>query len=184
MEDNEIIELYFIRNENAISETAEKYGKLCHNIAFKILNNHQDAEECVNDAYWGAWQAIPPEKPDSFCAYIIKIVRNISIGKLRYRLAKKRNNEVVASLDELEEIIPNIDGFKTIEDREVGEWISAFLYREKEIIRNIFIRKYWFFDSVAELSSKFGYSESKIKTILFRTRNKLKGYLQERGVLI
>ncbi len=182
MEDYNIIDLYFKRDERAISETSEKYGKLCHNIASRIVGDHQAAEECVNDSYMALWQRIPPERPNSFCAFIVKIVRNISIRRLKYRLADKRNPEVLISLDELEEIIPDGESFKHIEDKELGSWISEFLYKEKEVTRNIFIRKYWYLDSVGDLSRKFGYSESKIKSILFRVRNKLKGYLEERGV--
>ncbi len=182
MEDYDIIELYFNRDENAIAQTQAKYGKLCHNIAEKIVGDEHEAEECVNDTYMGVWKAIPPERPSSLCAFVIKIVRNISIGRLKYRLAAKRNSDILLSLDELEEIIPDSDGFSQIEDRELGGFISEFLYNEKEDCRNIFIRKYWFMDSLAELSEKYGFSEGKIKSILFRTRNRLREFLEKKGV--
>ncbi len=182
MEDREIIELYFKRDEQAISQTAAKYGKLCHNIAQRIVGDKQDAEECVNDTYLGAWQAIPPKRPESLCAFVVRIARNLAIDRLKYRSAGKRNSDVLLSLDELEEIIPDAEGFSQIDDRELGKWISEFLYLEKEEVRRIFIRKYWYFDSISELAEKFGHSESKIKSILFRTRNRLKDHLAEKGI--
>ncbi len=184
MEDRDIIELYFRRDEQAVSHTAQKYGKLCYNIAFRILGDRLDAEECVNDAYLGAWQSIPPERPNSLCAFVVRIARNIAVTRLKYRTAAKRNPEALLSLDELEEIIPDTAGASAEEDRELGRLISEFLYREKEETRKIFIRKYWYFDSIAVLSEKFGHSESKIKSILFRTRSKLKRYLAEKGVQV
>ncbi len=184
MEDREIIELYFDRNEQAIVETERKYGRLCHKIAHRIIGNEQDAEECVNDVYLGVWQAIPPQRPSSLSAFVAKIARNLALGRLKYRTAAKRNPDVLLSLSELEEVIPDTSGFDEIEDREVGHWISEFLMAEDEEVRRIFIRKYWYFDSVADLAEKFGHSEAKIKSTLFRTRNKLRTYLAEKGVAI
>ncbi len=184
MEDNEIVELYFKRDENAIAQTQQKYGKLCHGIAKKIVGNESDAEECVNDTYYGIWQAIPPERPSNFCAFVAKVARNLSLVRLKYMSADKRNAEALLSLSELEEIIPDACAFEDIEDREVGGWINDFLYAEDEETRNIFIRKYWYFDSIDELSRRFGHSHSKIKSLLYRTRNKLKEYLTEKGVAL
>ncbi len=184
MEDCDIIELYFKRDEKALENTASKYGKLCHNISIRIVGEEHIAEECVNDVYLGAWQSIPPERPSSLPAFLIKIARNISIKRLKHKLAAKRNSNALVSLDELEEIIPDKDSFSVIENKELGQWISDFLYSESEEVRNIFIRKYWFFDSITDLCEKFGHSESKIKSVLFRTRNKLRAYLAERGVMV
>ncbi len=184
MEDLEIIDLYFDRDERAITKTAEKYGKLCYKIANRIIGDTHEADECVNDAYFGVWRAIPPERPISFKAFIAKITRNLAIGKLKHSMAAKRRTEAVISLSELEGIIPDSSGFEEIEDKEIGEWISEFLYREDEVTRNIFIRKYWFFDSVYEISERYGYTESKVKSILFRTRGKLREYLTEKGVAL
>ncbi len=184
MEDGAIIELYFERNERAITETEEKYGRLLTNIATRIVGDRHDAEECVNDAYLGVWNAIPPERPKSLTAFIAKIARNISISRLKYRLAAKRNYDLVLSLDELENVIPDTEAFYEMDDEKIGALISEFLYLEDEEARKLFIRKYWYFDSIAELSEKFGYSESKIKSVLFRTRNKLKEYLTEKGVAV
>ncbi len=184
MEDREIVDLYFARDEQAIAETARKYGKLCHKLAHRITGNEQDAEECVNDAYLGVWQAIPPHRPVSLAAFVAKVTHNLAVARLRYLMAAKRRPDALISLSELEEVIPDTASFDEIEDREVGQWISEFLYGEEEEVRHLFIRKYWYMDSIAELSEKFGYSESKIKSILFRTRNKLKAYLTEKGVAL
>ncbi len=184
MEDRAIIELYFSRDQRAISETSKKYGKLCHKIAKRITSDDHDAEECVNDTYFGVWNAIPPQRPENFVAFIAKIARNLAIGKLKYRMAAKRNSDSVVSLNELEEIIPDTSHFDEFEDREVGRWISDFLRKEDEIVRKIFIRKYWYFDSISELSFEYGFSETKVKSLLFRTRNKLREYLEERGVTV
>ncbi len=184
MEDHEIIELYFVRNEQAIVETQRKYGKLCHKLALRITGNEQDAEECVNDTYLGVWQAIPPARPVSLGAFTAKIAHNLAVIRLRYNKAAKRNSDVLVSLSELEEIIPADPAFESHEDGEVGRWISDFLYGESEEVRNIFLRKYWYFDPISAIAERFGYSESKIKSILFRTRNKLREYLSEKGVVL
>ncbi len=184
MEDREIIDLYFARDEQAIVETERRYGKLCHKLARRIIGNEQDAEECVNDVYLGVWQAIPPERPRSLAAFVARVTHNLSVARLRYRMAAKRNPDVLVSLSELEEIIPDPAAFEELEDRDVGQWISEFLYTEEEDVRHIFVRKYWYFDSITEIAETFGYSESKVKSILFRTRNKLKLYLTEKGVAL
>ncbi len=184
MQESDIIALYFERDERAIAETAEQYGKLCHRIAQNIVGDEHDAEECVNDTYLGVWNAIPPERPQSLLAFVARIARNISLSRLRHRTAARRNAETLLSLSELEEIVPGVSGFEEIEDREIGAWISDFLRGEKEEVRLLFVRKYWYFDSVSDLARQFGHSEAKIKSILFRTRNKLRVYLGERGISV
>ncbi len=184
MEDSRIVEMYFERNEQAIAETQKKYGRLCLNLAKRIIGDGYDAEECVNDVYLGVWQAIPPERPSSLSAFVTRITRNLAINRLKYRSAAKRRPDALLSLSELEEIIPNAELFERADDRELGKWISEFLRAEDEETRKIFIRKYWYFDSIAQLSEKFGYSESKLKSILFRTRKKLRVYLEKKGVTL
>ncbi len=179
MDDREIIKLYFDRNETAISETEKKYGRLCHKIASGIISDAQDINECLNDVSLSLWQAIPPESPNNLCAFVAKIARNTAITKLRYLTASKRNRNFEISLSELDEIIPDKTDYYNIEDKQLGRWISDFLYSIDETARNIFIRKYWFFDSVESLSRQFSCSETKIKSVLFRTRKKLKHYLSE-----
>ncbi len=184
MEDRELIALYVARDERAIAETATAYGRLCHRIAENILGDPHEAEECVNDTYLGLWQTIPPERPLCFRAFIAKIARNRAIGRLQYKTAARRRPAALLSLSELEEVLPDDGGFEEMEDREVGRMISDFLRGEREDVRNIFIRKYWFFDSIATLSEAYGYSGAKIKSLLFQTRKRLRAYLTEKGVAL
>lgn len=143
IDDKKIIELYFERNEQAIKETDIKYGKLCHKIAYNILNNLQDSEECVNDTYLGVWNKIPPTRPDNFKAYISKIVRSISIDKFRKQKAKKRSADMVMALDELADVLPDERYAPGRNDEEIGKSISIFLYKQKEEIRRVFLLKYF-----------------------------------------
>lgn len=184
MDDSEIIELYFGRNESAIRETDIKYGRLCHKIAYNILNNNEDSEECVNDTYMGVWNAIPPTRPTYFMAFVCRITRNLSLKRLEYIRREKRSQAVLVSLDELEEVLPDDRISPDMSDEELGKLISEFLRGEKEEIRNVFIRRYFFFDSVGEISKRFSFTESRVKNMLFRTRNKLKDYLTREGVEI
>ncbi len=182
MEDREIVELYFNRDQRAISETQIKYGRLCHKLINRIVCDELETEECVNDTYLGLWQAIPPQRPENFMAFVARIARNLAVMRLKYLKASKRNSDAIVSLSELEEIIPSADSFEAIEDGDVGRWINEFLHAEDEIPRKIFIRKYWYLDSVADIADSFGFSETKVKSMLFRTRNKLREHLTQKGV--
>lgn len=184
MDDLQIIELYFARNEQAIRETDVKYGKLCFGLANNILNNNEDSEECVNDTYLSVWNKIPPTRPNCFVAFICKIVRNLSMKKLDFRLAQKRNSNAVISFSELEEILPDNRINPNVSDEEIGHLISDFLEEEKEDARNAFIRRYWFFDSISDIAARYSFSESKVKSMLYHTRNKLREHLKEEGVEI
>ena len=184
MDDMRIIELYFKRDEQAIKETDTKYGKLCYSIAYNILKNHEDSEECVNDTYVGVWNAIPPTKPYNFMSFLCKIARNLSLKTLEFMKREKRSADVLVSLDELASILPDERIDPDISDEEIGKLISSFLRRQKEDARNVFIRRYYFFDSVEEIARRFGFTESKIKNMLFYTRKKLKDYLIKEGVEI
>lgn len=182
MDDLGIIELYFARNEQAIKETDKKYGRLCFTLAVNILGNDEDAEECVNDTYLSVWEKIPPTRPDNLMAYISKIARNLSLKRLHYNKALKRISGPTVSLAELEDVLPDSRIAPDISDEEIGRLISDFLLREKPYARNVFIRKYWFFDSVSDIAARYSFTESKVKNILYRTRNKLRAYLKEEGV--
>ena len=184
MEDTKIIELFFSRSEEAITETASKYGKLCLSISGNILGNNEDSEECVNDTYLALWNCIPPQRPSNLMAFISKIVRNLSLKKLDYNLAKKRDSSITHSLSELEEILPDKAISNKFSDEEIGRILSNFLKNEKADSRNVFIRKYWYFDSVEDISKRYKFSESKVKSMLFHTRNRLKKYLIKEGVRI
>ena len=179
MEDHEIVELYFSRDERAIKETDLKYGKLCHSIAYNILKNNEDSEECVNDTYIGVWNAIPPEKPNHFMAFVCKIARNLALKRLESSMRQKRSQATVISLSELEEILA-----ADVSNEEIGKAISAFLRKEKADIRKVFIRKYYFFDSISEIAERYGFTESKVKNMLYHTRNKLKEYFIKEGIEI
>lgn len=184
MEDAKIIELFFSRSEEAITETTLKYGKLCFSISGNILGNNEDSEECVNDTYLALWNCIPPQRPSNLMAFISKIVRNLSLKKLDYNLAKKRDSSITHSLSELEEILPDKAISNKFSDEEIGRILSNFLKNEKADSRNVFIRKYWYFDSVEDISKRYKFSESKVKSMLFHTRNRLKKYLIKEGIRI
>ena len=184
MNDLEIIELYFERDEKAIKETDTKYGKLCHSIANNILNNEQDSEECVNDTYIGVWNAIPPTRPNNFMSFVCKITRNLSLKRLEAMARQKRSAATVVSLDELAEVLPDENIANGVSDGDIAKTISDFLRNENEDVRNVFMRKYYFFDSIGDIAQRFGFTESKVKSMLFHTRNKLKEYLIKEGVEI
>lgn len=177
--DTEIIELYFERSEEAIRQTQIKYGALCFRIAFNVLGNQEDSEECVNDTYMKVWSNIPPDTPENFKAYICKIARNLSVSRFRYNTAKKRSPDVLISLSDAESEASCSDG---VSDEELGRLISEFLRSQSAEVRNVFIRKYWFYDSVEEIADKFSFSQSKVKSMLFHTRNRLKKYLSKEGI--
>lgn len=182
MNDLEIIELYFSRDEEAIKQTDIKYGKLCHSVAYNILNNNEDSEECVNDTYIGVWNAIPPTRPNNFMSFVCKITRNISLTRLEAMTRQKRSQAIIVSLDELAEILPDESIADGVSDEDIGTLISDFLQNEKEDIRNVFIRKYFFFDSIGDISRRYDFTESKVKNMLYHTRIKLKDFLIKEGI--
>lgn len=179
LEDSFIIKMFFDRNEEAITHTSKKYNNYIFKISYNILGKHEEAEECVNDTYMALWNKIPPNKPNSFIAFIGKLIRNISLDKYQYLKAKKRNNSFDLSLSELNECIPSnntIDNY--LKSIELGKIISKFLNTCKKTDKLIFIRRYWYSDSINNISIKFNFSNSKVKSILYRTRKKLKLYLE------
>ena len=180
MDDRSIIALYFARDERAIAETEQKYGKLCLGLALRVLGNEQDAEECVNDAYAGLWNAIPPTDPEDLCAFACRVVRNLSLKRLRALTRQKCSRDMTVSLSDLEEILP--DGAVDRREGEIGAAISAFLREQSEDVRGVFIRKYYFFDSVSDIAKRYGFSQSKVKSMLYHTREKLKEYLTKEGI--
>ena len=183
MEDARIIDLYWQRDESAISETAAKYGKYLHSISYGILRNEEDAEECVSDTYAGAWQAMPPHRPSVLSAFLGKITRRISISLWRKRSAEKRGGgETALALDELEECVSGEgDAESEAERRELREKLNAFLRALPPTERQVFMRRYWYMDPVADIAARFACSESRIKSMLYRTRKKLRAMLEEEG---
>lgn len=181
MEDREIIDLYFARDEQAIAQTETKYGRICMSIAGNTLHSREDSEECVNDTYLTAWNLIPPERPRKFPAYLAKIVRNLSLKYLERSQARKRSPEPTLSFEELSFILPDERISDIMEEQQLGWIISDFLRTEKEEARRVFLRKYWFFDSISEIAQRYGYSENKVKSMLLRTRNRMREYLRKEG---
>ena len=184
MDETQIIDLYFARDEQAIKETQAQYGKRMYAMAYRILNNHEDSEECVNDAYVGLWNTIPPARPNSLLAFACKITRNLSLKKLQYLTREKRSVDLTTSFDELEAVLPDERFAPDASDEDIGKLITQFLKNQKEDVRFVFIRKYFFFDSVKEIAKKRSITESKVKNLLFRARNDLKDYLGKEGVTI
>lgn len=184
MEDELIIELYWQRNESAINHTNKKYGNYCHKIAFNILSDHADCEECLNDAYLKVWNSIPVDKPRIFSAYLGKITRNLAINMYNYSHAKKRGGgEIELIFEELEDCLPSPQNDEGEEKSlQITQIINAFLYSLSEENRNIFVRRYWYGDSIKEIAKYFHYNQSKIKSMLFRNRKLLKIELTREGI--
>jgi len=183
MEDEKIIKLFFQRSEQAINELDAKYGRLCYKMSYNIVNNRQDAEECVNDAYLGVWNNIPPMKPDPLLPYLCKIVRNISLKVYYRKKAVKRNSIYDIAIQELEACLPSSDTVESeIEVKELTNVIENFLDTLTKENRVIFLRRYWFSDSYADIARRTGLTEKNISVRLNRIRRRLKEYLKEREV--
>ncbi len=183
MEDNEIIELFWQRSQRAIAETDQKYGGRLQTLSMNILNDRQDAEECVNDTYHATWNTLPPERPNYFFAYLAKLARNFSFGKYDYYHAQKRCVTVVELSDEIENCIPAPNDLEQkLDSKEIGRIISTFLYEQSSEMRAVFVRRYWYMDPIKDIAEMFQISESKVKSILFRMRNKLREHLEEEDI--
>ena len=184
MTDSEIIALYQKREDAAIAETEKAFGGYCHAIAYHILRNESDAKECVNDAYLALWQAIPPADPEHLKAFLGKTVRNIAINRAKQSTRKKRGGDQrEILLSELEDCIPAVTSVEQgAEDRAITECIERFLYAQPEEKRTVFLRRYWYADSVREIAKSGRMSGGKVKSMLFRRRKELQAYLTEEGV--
>ena len=185
MEDNQIIDLYFRRDESALTETANKYGTFCLRIAMNVVNVREDAEECVNDTYHTAWNQIPPIRPYSFKAFLGRIVRNFAISKYRALHAKKRFNGLEVMLSELGDCVPAAESVEQeMEAKELTEYINSWLADLKQEDRVLFVRRYWYGDEVKDLARKCGVSGTQMTQRMLRLRRKLKEYLTEKGVVL
>lgn len=185
MEDHKIIQLFCTRDETALEETAKKYNRYCTQIAYNILANLEDSKECVNDALLGAWHKIPPHIPEKLSSFLGRITRNIALDKYDYNTAEKRNKKFETLLDELNECLSSANNVeRQYEEGEIAKSISTFLHSSNKEHRNMFLRRYWYSDSISDIASRFEVSESKVKSILFRTRNKLKIYLMKEGFVV
>ncbi|MBE5861663.1 MAG: RNA polymerase sigma factor [Lachnospiraceae bacterium] len=183
MEDQRIVDLYWERNESAIPETAAKYGKYLQRISYQILSNAEDAEECVNDTYQDAWQSMPPHRPSVLSTFLGKMTRRISIDLWRKRSAEKRGSGVAAlALEELEECVSGTGDVESEAIRhELQRKLNAFLLGLPQVDRQVFLCRYWYMDSISDIAKQFSYSESKIKSMLHRTRKKLRALLEKEG---
>ncbi|MBE6576193.1 MAG: RNA polymerase sigma factor [Ruminococcaceae bacterium] len=183
MEDREIVDLFLCRDERAIGQAAEKYGNRLRTLAYGIVEDRQTAEECENDTYLEAWNAIPPHEPrDYLYAFLARITRHLALNCCRDRARLKRSAEICTLSDELEQCLPAPDDTACrMDDMELGGIINAFLAGLDGEKRNVFIRRYWYLDSVADISQRFALSQSKVKTLLFRCRKQLRKYLEQEG---
>lgn len=185
MEEKRIIELLFDRSEQALTELDTKYGRLCHSLANNILRNPSDSEECVNDAYLGVWNTIPPTRPDSLMAYVCKIVRNLSLKRYQYNTAAKRNSNMDVALEELDGCLAAAsDVEQQVETAELTKAIEQFMDQLKQTDRVIFMRRYYFADSYDTIAQITGLSEKNVSVKLARTRSKLRKHLEERGYIV
>lgn len=185
MDDSKIIALFFARSETAIAELANKYGRLCQKIADNILGNTQDAEECVNDAYLGAWNTIPPQRPNPLQAYICKITRNIAITKYHANTAQKRNSHYDIALEELAYCLQSNETAEShLRVNELTHLLNRFLSMQDTNVRVIFVRRYWYGDSVSDIAAAFRMKANTVSVQLARTREKLKKFLIKEGYSI
>lgn len=183
MDDKSIIDLYLDRSEQAISETSVKYGKYCFSIAFNILSDKEDSEESVNDTYLAAWNNIPPRVPSILSTFLGKITRNISLNRWKSRRAyKRRGGEVPLALDELEECISTGESVEeTFEKKELLRSMNRFLDALPDTERNLFVCRYWYLDPIHDIAQRFGFTESKVTSMLHRIRGKLRKHLEKEG---
>ena len=184
MEDIHIINLFLERSEDAIRQVEVKYEKFCFKIAWNILYNTEDSEECVNDTWLITWNKIPPKEPNPFKAYICRIIKNLSLKKYEFNHAKKRNSEYEASLDELEECVSDgTEASESVEFKELQMAIDMFLSELPEKKRILFLRRYWFLQPVKEIAKDYGITEKTASMRLSRLREKLQQYLQEKELI-
>lgn len=183
MDDNAIIQLYWDRDDQAIQATSVKYGRYCKRIAGNILNNKEDAEECVNDTYLNAWNTIPPHRPKQLATFLGKITRNLAFNKYRYGTAEKRGcGEIALVLDELADCVSDTgDVEQIINRRELIKAIDSFVRTLPPVKRDLFVRRYWYADPVKDIAKDRGMLQGTVSKTLERTRKQLKAYLTERG---
>ena len=186
MDDSQIIDLYWKRQESAVPETHKKYGRYLFSIANRILAQYEDSEECVNDTLFGAWNSIPPHKPTVLSTYLGKITRRLALKRHRGNTAQKRGGtEAELLLEELSDCIPagqSID--EQVDNRELVEILNRFLAELPVPQRQAFVCRYWYCESIAEIARRFSWSESKVKMSLLRTREKLRQYLKREGIFV
>ncbi len=194
MEEEELLTLFWQRDEEALRQVQKQYGKLCYQIAYNILQNRQDAQECENDSYFRLWNSIPPNRPHPLLSFLCRIVRNAALNRYEYNHAQKRNQEMEDIFYELDGVADGAPGRQklknqrfAVEDeifyKELLQEINDFLKGRKEQQRQVFLARYYFAEPVAEIAGRFGISESKVKSMLFRIRKDLRAYLEQRELI-
>ncbi len=186
MEDRKIVDLYWERDEDAIQYTSEKYGKRLRSVSYGVVKDIHTAEECENDTYVEAWNSIPPHRPSDYLyAFLARIIRHISLNCCRNQSRLKRSAFICELSDEMEQCIPAPNNCECrMDDIAFAEMLNGFLASLSTERRNIFLRRYWYLDSIADISERFGLSESKVKSVLFRIRKKLREYLEKEGYVL
>ena len=187
LKDTEILDLYFARDEQAIAQTQSKYGTYCFSIAFHILHDQEDSDECVNDTWMRAWNSIPPNRPDHLNIFLGTITRNLSFDRYKKKKAMKRGSgDTFVQLDELEECIPDANSSTeaAVEAAELQTMINDFLKTLPEKECNVFLRRYWYSEEYADIAKRYGMNLNSVKTSLFRTRAKLKAFLEKQGITV
>ena len=186
MSDLEIIELYWARDEDAITQTAAKYGSYCHSISYNLLSNMEDAEECVNDTYHKAWSSMPPQRPRCLLAFLGRITRNLSLNRYQQKHAQKRGGgQTELALSELGDCVPAATTVEQIMDEKLlAQSISRFLWMQSEQKRNMFVRRYWYMDPVDRIAKAYGMTRSNTASLLYRMRCDLKTHLEKEGITL
>lgn len=184
MDDIKIVELFWERSETAISESEKKYGRYCRKIAINILGSSLDSEECVNDTWLKAWNSIPPSRPKSLAAFLGRITRNTAINRYNSDRAAKRNAHVELILDEAGEMIPDTSGSSLSDELTLKLALNEFMETLSTVSRVVFVRRYWYMDSVSRIARDVNLSENNVKVMLSRTRSKFKAYLEEKGIIL
>ena len=185
MEDKQIVELFLEKNERTISESEKKYGRFCGSIASNILGDKEDVKEVLNDTFLGAWNSIPPNIPEKLASFLGKITRNLCLNRVRSRnTAKRGKSEADIIFDEVSDFICSGNDMENeIEAKELSSFITEFLFSVSETERNIFVCRYWYFDSIDVIAKTYGFSKSKVKSMLFRIRKKLHNELKKENLL-
>ena len=183
MEDSQIVALYWSRSENAIAESERQYGKYCYTVANGILRCHEDSEECVNDTWLHAWNAMPPHKPSRLSTFLGKITRNLALHRVEKAQTEKRGaGQIPLALDELSECIPAQERDRVVDDMVLAQILDRFLDTLSEKPRRMFMQRYWYLRSIREIAQELGVGESRVKVTLHRAREQLRSMLEQEGI--
>ena len=185
LNDTEIVQLFFARSEEGIAQSERKYGALCRSVIRRILPDERDAEECLNDVWGRVWDAIPPERPRVLGSFLARIARNLALDRYTYNRAEKRSTSLTEAFEELEPWLPDADDAQSAaEANEFRDWMRRFLNAQTRENRVFFVRRYWYGESVSEIARATGASEEKVKSSLFRTRNRLRETMKKEGIAL